>query len=57
MLYLVAQNKMSLDDDVNKYLDVLWLQISDGLPARATVRKILSHSKEPHKNKTSPYSP
>ena len=32
--------KMSLDEDVNKYLDVLWLQTSDGLPARATVRLI-----------------
>lgn len=44
VLYLVAENKISLDDDVNKYLGNIFLQDFNGLPARATIRQILSHT-------------
>lgn len=44
VLHLVAENKMSLDDDIGKYLGDVRLQGFDGLPAKATVRQILSHT-------------
>ena len=44
VLCLVAQNKISLDDDGGKYIAPLYLKNSNGLLARATVRQILSHT-------------
>lgn len=44
VLRLIADGKLSLDDDIGMYIDPLYLQRSDGSLARATVRQILSHT-------------
>ncbi len=44
VLCLVAGNKISLEDDINQYLGDICLQNAVGLPARATIRQILSHT-------------
>lgn len=44
VLRLAAEGKLSLEDDVNRYLDGLRLQTADGSPAKATIRQVLSHT-------------
>jgi len=44
VLQLAAGNKISLNDDISKYLGDIHLQDSNGLSAKATVRQLLSHT-------------
>ncbi|MBO4410206.1 MAG: beta-lactamase family protein, partial [Spirochaetales bacterium] len=41
---LVGEGRMDLDEDVSRYLGDLVLSRTDGSPARATVRQILTHT-------------
>ena len=44
VLRLAAEGRLSLEDDIGRYLGELPLHNAEGRPARATVRQVLAHT-------------